>query len=147
MDKLIDQDTKWWNREALELLFSEEEVKRILTIPLSHNCHDHIQYWKGSKNELFTVRSAYHLHKEMVDRSRAGSSVEHLGGNTWKRLWALPIPNNEKNFLCRACNDILPTRENLWRKKILTDPSCPFCEAEVESCFHIMWQCPSARDV
>jgi hypothetical protein len=28
----------------------------------------------------------------------------------WENLWKLPIPNAEKNFLWKACHDILPTR-------------------------------------
>jgi ribonuclease HI len=50
-------------------------------------------------------------------------------------------------FLWRACNDILPTKENLWKKKIIKDPTCLICGREVESVFHILWQCPSSMDV
>ena len=31
------------------------------------------------------------------------------------------------NFVWRACKDILPTRANLYRKKIHTDPLCTIC--------------------
>jgi hypothetical protein len=82
VDKLIDQDSKWWSRPVLEVLFSEDDVKRIQRIPLSQNNHEDIQYWKGSNNGLFTVKSAYHLHKEIMDRSRAGSSNKQIGSNT-----------------------------------------------------------------
>jgi hypothetical protein len=38
-------------------------------------------------------------------------------------------------------------RENLCRKKVISDSSCPICELEVESIFHLLWQCPSAQNV
>jgi hypothetical protein len=65
----------------------------------------------------------------------------------WKEMWALPIPNTEKNFLWRASHDCLPTMGNLWRRKIIADSLCPLCASEEEMAFHALWQCPSAKDV
>lgn len=53
----------------------------------------------------------------------------------------------KKNFLWRACHDILPTRANLHKRHIVDDPLCPICGREVETGFHILCQCPSAMDV
>jgi ribonuclease HI len=47
----------------------------------------------------------------------------------------------------RACQDILPTRDKLFRRKVISDPSCPICGLEAETIIHILWQCPSAQDV
>lgn len=52
----------------------------------------------------------------------------------------------KKKILWRACHDILPTRANLVKRNIVDDPECPICEREVETGFHILWQCPSAMD-
>lgn len=65
----------------------------------------------------------------------------------WKALWALQVPNAEKNFLWRACLEILPTRANLYKRHIVQDPLCPICGREEETRFHILWQCPSTMDV
>jgi hypothetical protein len=73
------------------------------------------------------------------------SNVESSG--FWKKLWALPIPNTEKNFLWCASHDILPTKGNLWRWTITTDFSCPLCGLAEETAFHVLWQCPSTKDV
>jgi hypothetical protein len=53
----------------------------------------------------------------------------------------------DKVFFWRACKNILPTRENLFKRKILSDHSCPVCGIEEEMTSHILWQCPSAQDV
>ncbi|KAJ0052838.1 hypothetical protein Pint_03233 [Pistacia integerrima] len=37
----------------------------------------------------------------------------------WKKLWKLPITNAEKLFLWKACQDILPTKCNLVKKRII----------------------------
>jgi hypothetical protein len=46
----------------------------------------------------------------------------------------------------RACRDILPTRANLHRRKIIEDPKYPICEQEEETTVHILLLCPSAMD-
>jgi hypothetical protein len=80
-------------------------------------------------------------------QEQAKSSSNGVGDEVWKRIWKLHIPNCEKNFLWRACHDILPTKASLHRRKVTTDDLCPICAREEETCFHILWSCPSARDV
>ncbi|XP_059437059.1 uncharacterized protein LOC132170184 [Corylus avellana] len=50
-------------------------------------------------------------------------------------------------FIWRACHNMLPTKSNLCKKKVLDSPSCPICHLEEESTEHILWYCPSASDV
>lgn len=50
----------------------------------------------------------------------------------------MPVPNVEKNFLWRACHDILSTRDNLCKRKIVSEPLCHVCGIEVEIRFHIL---------
>nr|XP_023890897.1 uncharacterized protein LOC112002963 [Quercus suber]POE62583.1 putative ribonuclease h protein [Quercus suber] len=40
-----------------------------------------------------------------------------------------------------ACNDSLPTRVNLARRKLLHDVICPNCNLEPESVAHALWSC------
>ena len=67
--------------------------------------------------------------------------------NIWGILWKMVMPNAEKKFMWRACNDLLPTKVNLYRRKIVDDDKCPICNMEGESVCHILWTCPSAMDV
>jgi hypothetical protein len=47
-------------------------------------------------------------------------------------------------FWWRLGNNLLPTKANLVKKKIITDPLCPICLLEPETSYHILWGCPSA---
>jgi hypothetical protein len=96
---------------------------------------------------IFSVKSAYHLQKKIVSATCAKCSSQMSTKTIWKALCNLKIPNVEKHFLWRASHEILPTRDNLCRRNIITDSSCPICGREVEIVFHILWQCPSAMDV
>ena len=52
-----------------------------------------------------------------------------------------------KTFLLQACSEILPTRANLFQKHIISSPLCPICEVESETVAHVLWACPTAKDV
>ena len=65
----------------------------------------------------------------------------------WKMIWGLQIPNAAKMFLWRACNTILPTKDNLKRRKVIEEDSCIFCCGAIETTYHILWGCPSSQDV
>ena len=50
-------------------------------------------------------------------------------------------------FLWRTCSNILPTRDNLFRRKIQIDSTCELCRQTRETCAHLPWECPFARNV
>jgi hypothetical protein len=62
-------------------------------------------------------------------------------------IWGMKAPNPVKVFIWRACQNILPTKDNLQKKGISLDPLCLFCKTEVETTKHILWDCPLAADV
>jgi hypothetical protein len=65
----------------------------------------------------------------------------------WKRIWKIKGPRMVKMFMWQACSNILPTRENLFKRKVTTNSLCPICQTEVESVGHALWSCQAATDV
>lgn len=106
-----------------------------------------VQVWRATKNGIFSVKSAYYIQKDLEAKGVAECSSRHKKNTIWRDIWDLKLPNVEKNFLWRACHDILPTRVNLHRQKIIDDPLCPICEIEEETVLHVLLQCPAAVDV
>nr|XP_023927696.1 uncharacterized protein LOC112039084 [Quercus suber] len=43
--------------------------------------------------------------------------------------------------------DALPTRVNLMKRKVVTDPTCQVCGIEQESTLHALWSCPKLNEV
>lgn len=136
-----------WNLSLLGQLFTVDEVELIRTIPISSTDQEDRFIWRGTTKGVFSVKSAYHIQKELEGSLAAGCSLRREGSEVWKRLWRLNIPNAEKVFFWRACHNILPTRDNLIRKNIIDDACCPVCGREDETITHILWSCPSAQDV
>ena len=95
---------------------------------------------------MFTVRSAYKLALECSDNFGGASSSD---GNHlccfWKKLWRLPTPHKVRHFLWRACRDILPTKSNLKRRKVLTEDLCDACLLDSETSGHLFWSCSRTK--
>lgn len=51
-----------------------QEVNQILKIPISSGREDKL-VWFHSKNGKFTVKSAYHLHRELATKFSASTSI------------------------------------------------------------------------
>jgi hypothetical protein len=96
--ELIERKTRWWNISLLEQIFffSLEEVKKILSIPLSSTNKEDILLWKGTTKGDFSVRNAYHLQKEMEEMTIASCSTQHSYSDVWDKIWRMQVPNVEK---------------------------------------------------
>ena len=51
----------------------------------------------------------------------------------------MKVPGKIKNFLWRACTNSLPTKENLIKRKIIQESSCPRCSNSSKSVEHALW--------
>lgn len=65
----------------------------------------------------------------------------------WKEIWSLHAPAVVKNFAWKVAHDLLPTKGNLDKKKIVPNSVCPICLQEIEDTVHILWGCRSSMGV
>ena len=77
-----------------------------------------------------------------AEHSRAGEE-----GKLWKLIWELNVPPKIRNFMWRAVSNILPTRDNLYRRRVAVESTCEFCHQHLETEAHLLWECPFARNV
>ena len=71
-----------------------------------------------------------------------------IGWGGFGRLFGgLDIPPKVRHFAWRACKDILPTKENLMRRKVLLDGQYKVCHGDVQSSGHIFWDYAFIREV
>jgi hypothetical protein len=133
--------------DLIRAVFEEEEATVIINIPLSSILPRDRLIWRGTENVAFTVRSVYHLGKELQNQEGGQCSQGHKGHEVWKAIWSLEVPNSMKLFMWKACNDLLPTKANLFHRRVVEAKSCPCCTIEDETTLHALWSCPAARDV
>lgn len=58
----------------------------------------------------------------------------------------MKILGSVKHFIWKACLNLVPTKANLAKRKIVEDSSCPLCGAN-KTLIHVIWFCPAAIDV
>jgi hypothetical protein len=46
-----------------------------------------------------------------------------------------------KNFVWKICSNSLPTKDNLFRRKMVEDPLCPICKVATEDIWNMIWSC------
>jgi hypothetical protein len=125
----------------------DEVVAQICSIAISPRSQSDRMRWSGTKNGEFSVSSAYYLAVEGRSRDSDSCSNPVTTNPFWKHLWTLSVPRAVQMFLWRGCNNILPTKEKLYHRKVVFEPFCLQCGAEVESSGHFLWHCPMATAV
>ncbi|XP_042964722.1 uncharacterized protein LOC122298944 [Carya illinoinensis] len=144
---LIDQHRVEWNKALLQDVFDPEEIEVISRIPISiTNANDKLT-WRCTKDGSFSVKSAYHLLCMMEANNQGQSSSVVPNNKSWSMIWKLGIPNANRMLIWRACHESLPTKLNLFKKRIVESPFCPVCQLEQESVMHALWSYASVQDV
>ena len=130
-------------------MFHQFDANAILQIPFSRRVVQDVLVWSFAKKGRYTVQSGYFVAKQLRkdELSDGESSEQRIVGSLWSRLWKASIPNKIKIFSWRACLDILPTQDNLIRRRVLESAWCCFCQQETESVLHVLWSCGAAQDV
>jgi hypothetical protein len=77
VSELLDGEMLGWNHALVNQIFSSEEVKLILSIPLSGTRQDDV-IWRGTAKGVFSVWSAYHMQKEVEEVGQVESSYGGL---------------------------------------------------------------------
>ncbi|KAF3943043.1 hypothetical protein CMV_030359 [Castanea mollissima] len=144
---MIDITTTTWKKSIVDSLFLPHEAEAIKGIPLSSRLLVDKLIWTETQNSIFSVRSAYKLAmKIVVSGSRGGSSDSSSLRRFWKWIWSLPIPHKVRHFGWRACREVLPTKTNLMRRKVVPDDTCKICKEAAESTGHVLWSCSNAKE-
>ena len=105
--------------------------------------------WLFTKNGRYSVKFRYHVAKllKMEESSSRKTSMQRASTSLWSRVWKARVPNKVKLFSWRACQNILPTRDNLVRRRVVEVASCCFYHRATETVLHVLWECGAAQDV
>lgn len=124
------------NTKLIQDILWEEDNKVILGIPLGCSRREDKLLWSLTDHGRFIVKSAYYTVLG-VKRDYIGSASNRTS-YYWIDLWKFSILENVKNFLWR-CNTLsLPTKFNLFTRKIFVNPACPLCVREEEDEIHLI---------
>ena len=130
-------------------MFHQFDAKAILQVPLSRRVVQDVFVWSFAKSGRYIVRSGYFVAKQLrKDELNIREASEHRAlGFLWSRLWKAAVPSKIKIFSWRACLNILPTQDNLIRRRVMENARCCLCQQETETVLHVLWSCGVAQDV
>ncbi|XP_057809003.1 uncharacterized protein LOC131023477 [Salvia miltiorrhiza] len=129
-----------WDVGLLNTIFSSNDIRDIISIPLpSHPTPDSL-IWHYFKNGLYSVKSAYKLASSLtIDET---FKVE----GHWNKLWKVDVPPKVRNFLWRAARHNLPTKENFLSRGVSVGGEYATYRARFENPWHIFFACPFAEE-
>lgn len=101
--------------------------------------------WHFDKKGDYSVKSGYQVALKIKFPDQASSSNKQQ--SPWKAIWSLEIPEKVKIFMSRAARNLLPTAQNLWKKKVLSSSWCQRCRRTEESISHALVSCKISKQV
>jgi hypothetical protein len=143
-------EVRWnfiWRRRLFvwEETLVEELVQSLQGITLTD--FDDKWCWCPDSNGEFSVNSTFDLVSELLG-NRGSVHPDLLVA--FKAVWKCPTPSKVQGFARLMLHDRIPTKVNLFRRKILTLPTdqvCVQCSNNDENLVHLLIYCPFARQV
>lgn len=145
--KLIDKDTWQWVKIKVYEFFAPRTRSDILAIPLCYNRPKDKLIWKENNKHEFSMKTTYHVALRLCMQVDIDNLRAQKDGKWWKMTQVINVPSKVKTYIWRVCSNILPTQVNLQRRKIQVDQSYKQCCQQAETCAHLLWECPFARNV
>jgi hypothetical protein len=89
VSELLEPNRNGWDQNKLSDCFFEVDVADIMKIPVGRAGSADYMAWNYTKNEILTVRSAYHLKRQIRSSQlgRASSSYNLDMHQGWRALW------------------------------------------------------------
>ena len=113
----------------------------IKKIPLSRSATEDTLYWPHSTSSHYTCRSGYRFLKEELELQAHPQAPSICDEKVWKAIWRMQVPMKIRNFIWRACRNVLPTKQALMKRKIVVEPICERFKLDVEDAEHALWSC------
>ncbi|XP_040987746.1 uncharacterized protein LOC121235462 [Juglans microcarpa x Juglans regia] len=145
VEDFIDTTKGEWRGEMVVEELGESEADIVKTIPIQQQFL--LIDWGYTKSRIFSVKSTYHLEMRLKKMAKGEPSRTNNENGLWNEIWKLNVPAIVKNFVWKATNNCLPTKENLLKRKVVELALCPICSREVESVTHSLWSCATSSDI
>jgi hypothetical protein len=123
----------------------------ILAIPV---CTEHadVVAWHFDTKGVFSVKSAYHVLEDEMERDRrtqrgenSCSRSDNDAPSIWKRIWELNCQPKVCLFIWRLAHNSLPLKMKIKSRNIDLDTRCPVCCRYDEDGGHCFLKCKYIR--
>lgn len=143
--ELINSEANEWDISRINELYDERVAQEILANPLSLSPQDDQLVWTTNTSGSYTVKSGYNqIHNRAACPTKSTPSSSYQAPKAlWKEIWKLPTYPKIRFLLWNICSNAISTKENLYRRHIIPDPTCPVCGEAPETAEHLFLLCNS----
>ncbi|GMI85899.1 hypothetical protein HRI_002259200 [Hibiscus trionum] len=134
VSQLLNEAKDGWDTNILSQLFTEDEASSILEIQIPISGRGDLVVWGLENTGIYSVSSGY---KALINLSIHNASA-HI---VFKSIWQANLPEKVKIQVWRFVMNYVPTKENLYTKRIATDPYCQNCLFVIEDNIHVVRDC------
>ncbi|XP_042974644.1 uncharacterized protein LOC122306276 [Carya illinoinensis] len=115
VERLINNETKQWDRGLITDAFDSDTAVMILKILISSSGIEDKLIWLGTKDDSFTIKSAYHMQKESIEMLRGQSSRGTQKQRSWSECWKMQRRGDYHpcSMELQFCHGCLESRELL----------------------------------
>ncbi|XP_024038343.1 uncharacterized protein LOC112097373 [Citrus clementina] len=142
--ELINEDHTW-NEGLIHRHFTKIDAEAIVRILLPRRPMKDEVIWHYDKKGQYSVKSGYQIALNLKFPAKPTSSA--TTENQWNAIWLLTLPEKIRIFAWRAAKNLLPSAENLWKRKVLQEPLCQFCNKKLETIFHALVGCKVVQKI
>ncbi|GAU31898.1 hypothetical protein TSUD_270830 [Trifolium subterraneum] len=141
LQQLMIHNSKQWDVEKINELFSAKDAHMILAVPLLQTVENDRLIWRAESDGIYSVRSGY---QKLLEESNSYHKPRE--GDAWSALWKVQAPPKVKHLLWRICKECLPTRVRLRNRYVQCPVECPFCLSKPEEDWHMFFGCEGSKN-
>ncbi|XVE98252.1 hypothetical protein REPUB_Repub03eG0089700 [Reevesia pubescens] len=127
-------DASGWQWDKLREL--PKEIMELVSLVYPNQDQRDKVIWIASSNGEFSVSSAYDILLERVSAT-----------GLWNLIWKAILPPRIRYFLWLVAHNKLLTKEECFRRRMVTSPTCSRCGLDVESALHVSRDCSFSQGV
>ncbi|KAG8480190.1 hypothetical protein CXB51_024907 [Gossypium anomalum] len=121
---LIDRDAVTWKHEEIRSLFGEEQMQRIVAIPLANIGLQDALVWRGDNTGIYTAKKGYKWRNIIETPNIHQNSLTKF----YKRFWDIKVPSKIRMHLWRVAKKYMPFLFNLKIHRLVNNTLCPVCQ-------------------
>ncbi|OMO52067.1 reverse transcriptase [Corchorus capsularis] len=141
---MMNFEEQCWRVEELMDLVEDDDISRILCLPIPRSPGRDTLIWDGNSTGNFTVKSTYFVARQQLGYD---ININVESRKLWRRVWYSSIPPKIRYFTWRLIGNLLPLKANLQQRGMDVDGLCVVCGLSEESVGHIFFNCCFSRRI
>lgn len=132
-----------WKHEEIRSLFGEDQMQRIIAIPLVNIELQDALVWRGDNTGIYTAKTGYKWRNTI----ETPNIQQNFLSKFYRRLWDMKVPSKIRIHLWRVAKKYMSVLFNLKISRLVNNTMCRVCHEDEETISHVYRDCSFTRQV